>query len=54
MPELLGLDNLGQLALICNSHKCLNLNSATPKVLGLNDMNKLTPHCYDYKCLDDF
>ena len=52
MPEVLGPDDFGQLTLICNSHKCLNLNSIMPKVLGSDDLGQLTLICNSYKCLN--
>ena len=38
MPEVLELDDLGQLTLIRSSLKCLNLNPIMPEVLGLDDL----------------
>ena len=42
MPEVLRPDDLGWLALVLYSFKCLNINSIMPEVLGPDDLGWLT------------
>ena len=52
MPEVLGPDDLGQLTLILNSTKCLNLNPIMPGVLRPDDLGQLTLIPSSTKCLN--
>ena len=44
MPEVFGLDGLGQLTLILRYTKCLNLNPIMPSVLGPVDLDEISTH----------
>ena len=52
MPRVLGPNDLGQLTLVLDSTKCLNLNSIMPGVLGLDDLGQLTLFPSSTKCLN--
>ena len=42
MPGVFGPDDLGQLTLVLNSFKCLNLNSIMTEIFGPGDLGLLT------------
>ena len=52
MLVVLGLDDLGQLELIVNPLKCLNLNPIMPEVIGPDDLGQLALIANSLKCLD--
>ena len=52
MPGVLGPDDLGQLTLVPNSFKCLNLNSIMTGVIEPDDLGQLTLVPSSFKCLN--